>query len=99
MSTKYSLHVVYGDDALQLPTIENWTREEVKVWHDKYIAALFKVFEDNKCNVYGWGRRGQDEELGVVVESQWQVDRLVEALAGIAGTTILHCALVHLMSI
>lgn len=50
--TKYSLHVVCGD-ALQLPTIENWTREEVKVWHDKYIAALFKVFEDNKCNVYG----------------------------------------------
>mmetsp|Transcript_18927 Transcript_18927/g.28050 ORF Transcript_18927/g.28050 Transcript_18927/m.28050 type:complete len:195 (+) Transcript_18927:491-1075(+) len=50
--SKYGLYVVCGD-ALKLPTIENPTREEVKVWHDKYMAALVKVFEDHKCDAYG----------------------------------------------
>jgi 2-acylglycerol O-acyltransferase 2 len=50
--SKYGLYVVCGD-ALRLPMIENPTREQVKMWHDKYIAALVKVFEDNKCDAYG----------------------------------------------
>ena len=50
--SKYGLYVVCGD-ALKLPTIENPTREEVQVWHDKYMAALVKVFEDHKCDAYG----------------------------------------------
>lgn len=38
---------------LELPKIEDPSREEVKMWHDKYIAALIKVFEDHKCEAYG----------------------------------------------
>jgi hypothetical protein len=49
---KDGLYIVAGAP-LKLPKIENPTREEVKLWHDKYIAALVKVFEDHKCDAYG----------------------------------------------
>ena len=50
--SKYGLYIVAGHP-LELPKIENPTREEVKLWHDKYVAALVRVFEDHKCNAYG----------------------------------------------
>lgn len=49
---KDGLYIVAGAP-LKLPKIENPTREEVKLWHDKYIAALVKVYEDHKCDAYG----------------------------------------------
>ncbi len=49
---KHGLIVAAGKP-LDLPKIENPTRDEVKVWHDKYIASLEKLFEDHKVNAYG----------------------------------------------
>ena len=46
------IKVVVGD-ALVLPTIPDPTREEVKLWHDKYIASLVRLFEDHKEEYYG----------------------------------------------
>ena len=40
-------------DALVLPKISNPTREEVKLWHDKYIAALVRLFDEHKEEYYG----------------------------------------------
>ena len=36
-----------------LPKIDNPTKEVVKQWHDKYVAALVKLFEDHKESYYG----------------------------------------------
>uniref|UniRef100_A0A7S4EKR3 Acyltransferase n=1 Tax=Pseudo-nitzschia australis TaxID=44445 RepID=A0A7S4EKR3_9STRA len=46
------LRVVVGDPVV-LPTIPNPTREEVKLWHDKYVAALVRLFEEHKEEYYG----------------------------------------------
>lgn len=46
------LRVVVGDP-IELPTIPNPTREEVKLWHDKYIAALTRLFDEHKEEYYG----------------------------------------------
>lgn len=46
------LRVVVGDPVV-LPTIANPTREEVKLWHDKYIAALIRLFDEHKEGYYG----------------------------------------------
>jgi hypothetical protein len=40
-------------DPLVLPKISKPSREEVKLWHDKYIASLVKLFEENKEDYYG----------------------------------------------
>ena len=58
---KDGMYIVAGD-LLELPKIENPTREEVKLWHDKYIAALVKVFEDHKCDAYGQ-EEGQNSKM------------------------------------
>ena len=39
-------------DPLNPPKIENPSREDVKEWHDKYMVALQKVFEDHKFEAY-----------------------------------------------
>lgn len=49
---KHGLFVVAGEP-LELPNIADPSREEVKLWHDKYIAALIKLFEDHKGEAYG----------------------------------------------
>lgn len=46
------IKVVVGD-TIVLPKIPNPTREEVKLWHDKYIAALIRLFEEHKEEHYG----------------------------------------------
>jgi len=46
------LKVVVGDPIV-LPTIPNPTREDVKLWHDKYVAALVRLFEEHKVEHYG----------------------------------------------
>ena len=46
------LKIVVGDP-LVLPKISKPSREEVKLWHDKYIASLVKLFEENKEDYYG----------------------------------------------
>jgi 2-acylglycerol O-acyltransferase 2 len=46
------LYIVAGKP-LSCPKIEKPTRDEVKLWHDKYIAALVQIFEENKCDAYG----------------------------------------------
>ncbi len=49
---KNGLLVVAGE-RLVLPRIENPTREDVKKWHDKYMAALLKIYDDHKFEAYG----------------------------------------------
>ena len=46
------LLVVVGKPIV-LPTISNPTREEVKLCHDKYVAALIRLFEEHKEDYYG----------------------------------------------
>jgi hypothetical protein len=46
------LRIVVGEPVV-LPTISNPSREEVKHWHDKYIAALTRIFEEHKEEYYG----------------------------------------------
>lgn len=46
------LKVVVGEP-LVLPLVPNPTREVVKLWHDKYVAALAQLFEDHKEDYYG----------------------------------------------
>lgn len=46
------LKVVVGDP-LVLPTLTDPSREDVKLWHDKYIASLVRLFEEHKEEYYG----------------------------------------------
>mmetsp|Transcript_13456 Transcript_13456/g.31440 ORF Transcript_13456/g.31440 Transcript_13456/m.31440 type:complete len:356 (-) Transcript_13456:1209-2276(-) len=46
------LRIVVGDP-IELPTIADPTREDVKLWHDKYIAALIRLFDEHKEDYYG----------------------------------------------
>jgi 1-acyl-sn-glycerol-3-phosphate acyltransferase len=50
--SRHGLVIVAGK-RLDVPKIENPTREDVKLWHDKYMAALLKIFEDHKYEAYG----------------------------------------------
>lgn len=59
---KHGLFIVAGDP-LELPKIENPSREEVKLWHDRYIAALVKIFDDHKCDAYGEEGKTKKMEL------------------------------------
>ena len=49
---------------IALPKIENPTKDDVKKWHDKYVAALVKLFEDHKEAAYG-PEAGKDAKLEV----------------------------------
>jgi Diacylglycerol acyltransferase. len=60
--SEMGLYVVCGD-ALVLPRIEHPTKEQVREWHDKYIAALMHLFERHKASAYG-------EELGKIQKLQ-----------------------------
>lgn len=46
------LKIVVGA-AMAVPKVEDPSKEVVKQWHDKYMAALTKLFEDHKEAVYG----------------------------------------------
>ena len=46
------LKVVVGAP-LVLPKIPNPTREDVTLWHDKYMASLVRLFEEHKEEYYG----------------------------------------------
>lgn len=46
------LRIVVGAP-LVLPMIENPTQQDVQVWHDKYMVALAKLFNDHKEQAYG----------------------------------------------
>ena len=46
------LHIVVGR-ALILPKIENPTKEEVALWHLKYIQELKRVYDKHKEDAYG----------------------------------------------
>lgn len=49
------LHTVFGE-VLELPTIEEPTAEQVKEWHEKYMAAVNRVFETHKAQ-FGYADR------------------------------------------
>ena len=50
--SRHGLTIVAGK-RLELPKIENPSRDDVKLWHDKYMSALLKIFEDHKHEAYG----------------------------------------------
>lgn len=50
--SKDGLYIVTGEP-IEVPKIQNPSREDVKKWHDKYMAELLKIFEDHKCDAYG----------------------------------------------
>lgn len=50
--TNVKILVVVGAPLI-LPKMENPSRDDVAVWHDKYMAALTKLFEDYKEEAYG----------------------------------------------
>mmetsp|Transcript_19297 Transcript_19297/g.53804 ORF Transcript_19297/g.53804 Transcript_19297/m.53804 type:complete len:90 (+) Transcript_19297:1326-1595(+) len=45
---KVDLVSVVGEP-LELPTIASPTKEEVNIWHERYMAALHDLFERNKA--------------------------------------------------
>ena len=46
------MRIVVGPPIV-LPKIEKPTKEEVKKWHDTYVAALVKLFDEHKEVAYG----------------------------------------------
>jgi len=46
------IYIVVGKPIV-LPKIENPTKEEVAVWHNKYIAELKRIYDDYKEDAYG----------------------------------------------
>jgi 1-acyl-sn-glycerol-3-phosphate acyltransferase len=46
------LHIVVGRP-LKLPKIENPTKDEVTVWHEKYINELKRIYDEHKVAAYG----------------------------------------------
>lgn len=49
---KKKLFIVVGR-TIVLPRIENPTKEEVALWHNKYIAELRRIYDDYKEEAYG----------------------------------------------
>lgn len=47
-----SLLIAVGE-AIDVPLIEHPTKEQVKQWHDRYVAALARLYEQNKEKAYG----------------------------------------------
>ncbi|KAL3938473.1 MAG: hypothetical protein SGBAC_006629 [Bacillariaceae sp.] len=56
------VHIVIGKP-INLPTIEKPTKEEVVVWHTKYVTALTQLFEDHKQVAYGPSSKTMKLEL------------------------------------
>ena len=48
---------------IRVPKIDNPSKEEVKVWHDKYMAALTQIFEEHKVEAYGDDAKSMKLEL------------------------------------
>ncbi|KAL3920588.1 MAG: hypothetical protein SGILL_003188, partial [Bacillariaceae sp.] len=46
------LFIAVGQE-IALPRIENPTKDQVKLWHDKYVTALEKLYDGNKEQAYG----------------------------------------------
>ncbi|KAL7537663.1 hypothetical protein ACHAXR_011374 [Thalassiosira sp. AJA248-18] len=57
------LHIVVGRPLI-LPKIESPTKEDVAVWHNKYIHELKRIYEEHKEAAYGPGE-GKDAKLEV----------------------------------
>lgn len=57
-----SLYIVVGSP-LVLPKISNPSKEEIALWHGKYIDALTKLFEEHK--EYAYGEEGKSTKLEV----------------------------------
>lgn len=47
------MHIVVGRPLL-LPKIENPTKEEVNLWHKRYILELKRIYDDHKDAAYGF---------------------------------------------
>ncbi len=60
--SKNGLLVVAGK-RIDVPKIENPSKEDVKLWHDKYMAALLRIFEDYKHEAYGDGATSMKLEI------------------------------------
>ena len=56
------LHIVVGNPVI-LPKIEKPSKEDIKVWHDKYMAALVRLFEEHKVEAYGEEGKGLKLDL------------------------------------
>ena len=50
-----NIYIVVGKPII-LPKIENPTKEEVAVWHNKYIAELKRIYDEYKEVAYGVGK-------------------------------------------
>merc|ERR1711862_170145 len=46
------IYIVIGN-TIKLPKIDKPTKEEVTIWHKKYVSALTELFEDHKEVAYG----------------------------------------------
>mmetsp|Transcript_4829 Transcript_4829/g.11000 ORF Transcript_4829/g.11000 Transcript_4829/m.11000 type:complete len:82 (+) Transcript_4829:837-1082(+) len=57
------LHIVVGRPLI-LPKIESPTKEEVALWHNKYIVELKRIYEEYKEEAYG-PEKGKDAKLEV----------------------------------
>lgn len=57
------LHIVVGRP-LVLPKIESPTKEEVALWHNKYIVELKRIYEEHKEEAYG-PEKGKEAKLEV----------------------------------
>ncbi|CAM9764567.1 unnamed protein product, partial [Heterosigma akashiwo] len=56
------LYIVVGDQ-LELPWIENPSREDVNHWHKLYISALVKLFDEHKVDAYGKEEGAEKKKL------------------------------------
>lgn len=60
--SKNGMYIVAGK-RIEVPKIENPSREEVKLWHDRYMAALLQIFEHHKEEAYGKDAKSMKLEL------------------------------------
>jgi hypothetical protein len=49
---KENIHIVVGK-TIALPKIDNPTKEDVNIWHKKYISELQRIYEEHKEEAYG----------------------------------------------
>jgi hypothetical protein len=47
-----ALYIAVGEPLI-LPEIDNPSKDQVQQWHDKYVAALIKLYETHKEHAYG----------------------------------------------
>ena len=57
------LHIVVGRPLI-VPKIESPTKEEVALWHGKYIVELKRIYEEHKEVAYG-AEKGKEAKLEI----------------------------------